>query len=60
MTGFDPSTYSDRTLIEAIKSLRNGEYSPVLGTWPLKRLAVLEREARSRNLLLPKHSAPKP
>ena len=59
MSGFDPSTYSDRTLIEAIKSLRQCSF-PHLGTWPQKRLAVLEREARRRNILFPKHSAPRP
>ena len=57
---FDPKTYDDRTLIAAIKSLRNGEYSPALGTWPLKRLAELEREANSRRILPQKYTPPKP
>jgi hypothetical protein len=49
MTGFDPTTYDDHTLIEAIKSLRHSR-SDYLGSWGKKRLAVLEREANRRKL----------
>jgi hypothetical protein len=38
MTGFDPTTYDDNTLVEAIKSLRHSR-SDYLGSWGKKRLA---------------------
>ncbi|MEY5019172.1 MAG: hypothetical protein RLZ22_260 [Verrucomicrobiota bacterium] len=46
---FDPTTYDDHTLIEAIKNLRDSR-SDYLGSWGKKRLAVLEREANRRKL----------
>jgi len=49
MTGFDPTTYDDNTLIEAIKSLRHSR-SDYLVSWGKKRLAVLECEANRRKL----------
>jgi hypothetical protein len=49
MTGFDPSTYDDNTLVEAIKNLRHSR-SDYLGSWGKKRLILLEREANHRKL----------
>jgi hypothetical protein len=49
ITGFDPTTYDDKTLIEAIKSLRHSR-SDYLGSWGKKRLVLLEREANRRKL----------
>ena len=55
MTGFDPATYNDESLIGAIKDLRHSRFS-YLGSWGQKRLALLEREANRRKLQLPKHN----
>ena len=52
---FDPTTYDDHTLIEAIKTLRHNR-SAYLGSWGQKRLALLEREANRQKLQLPKHT----
>jgi len=62
---FDPTTYDDHTLLSSIEGLRRivelkeRKWSH-LGTWPQKRLAILEREANRRNLKLPKHTIQKP
>jgi hypothetical protein len=55
MTGFDPTTYDDHTLITAIKNLRHPR-SEYLGSWGKQRLTLLEREANVRKLQLPKHN----
>jgi hypothetical protein len=49
MTGFDPTTYDDHTLVEAIKNLRHPR-SSYLAIWGQKRLAALEHEANRRKL----------
>jgi hypothetical protein len=62
---FDPQEYDDNKLVSAIyglrqlKQLKERRWSH-LGTWPMKRLAVLEREAAKRNLKLKKHEPKKP
>ncbi|MEN9534765.1 MAG: hypothetical protein RIR37_38 [Verrucomicrobiota bacterium] len=44
---FDPTTYDDHTLIEAIKNLRDSR-SDYLGSWGKKRLANVTLILRQR------------
>ncbi|MEY5012397.1 MAG: hypothetical protein RLY69_112 [Verrucomicrobiota bacterium] len=42
---FDPTTYDDHTLIEAIKNLRDSR-SDYLGSWGKKRLVLRQRRCQ--------------